>query len=163
MSSRAAKRLLQELELGRVAPAGEVAVDLELAGTAESKEPQPVLLLTDDALYAKGASGWSRLPLARVGAVRITADVTGMVTRYSVDDDNGDRWLDRAVPMAHASFRARMQEIAARLEGRTAPAQPPLVISLAATASRASAASLVTASSLASSLRNRPVRAVRVA
>jgi hypothetical protein len=163
MSSRQARRVLQELELGRVAPAGEVAVDLEVAGTAECKDPQPVLLLTDEALYARGTSGWSRLALSRVGAVRITADVTGMVTRYSVDDDNGASWDGRALKMSRGSCSARMQELDARVEGRAAPAVLTGPVLLATTASRASAASLVSVSSLASALRSRPVTAVRVA
>jgi hypothetical protein len=169
MSSRKARRLLQELELGRVAPAGEVAVDVEVAGTSEAHDPQPVLLLTDEAIYAAGSSGWRRLPLSRVGAVQVGTDVTGMLTRYCVADDSGAPWLDRAVPMAHASFRARMQELAARLQGERA--RPSLVVlpspvelaGVASTASRASAASLVSVSSLASALRARPAREVRIA
>lgn len=112
--------VLHHLERHRLAPRGEVALDLEAAATVGAADPVPVLLLTDAALYAyrSGAGTWDRLPLARLGRVTITVDPSGILTRYQVVEDTGAAWLDLAVAFARPSFRQRLRRAATRLTER---------------------------------------------
>lgn len=108
--------LLHHLERARVAPRGERPLELELWTSMTDTEPAPVLLLTDGALYClRGAAGgWERLPLDRLGAVRVSVDPTGILTRYEVDDDSGLPWLNLAVAFGRSSFRTRLQALVER-------------------------------------------------
>ena len=107
--------LLRRLESKQVAPKGERALDMEQASARDCDTPEPVLLLTNAALYARAAAAgdWSRLPLRRMGGVRITSDPSGILTRYNVTDTEGRVAVDLALPLARASFRERLQELGA--------------------------------------------------
>lgn len=111
MTTKHATQVLRRLEQRHVAPRGEHAIDLEQAAVAGGVDPEPVLLLTDAALYARTASAkdWSRLPLDRIRRVSVSTDPSGMVTRYRVEDDADHVRCDLALPLARASFRERMQ------------------------------------------------------
>ena len=165
-----AKSLLRQLEKHCVAPTGERVVDVERATTPGHESPEPVLLLTDAALYANRADGhsWARLPLDRVAGVSVSTDPSGMLTRYRVMDASGHLWFDLALPMARSSFRARMEELQSRRAGaptamtsRVLPTRTATTLaSLASARAMAAAASMVSAASAASVT---PVRSIRVA
>jgi hypothetical protein len=124
VAKKTASTLLRQLENKQVAPKGECVVDVEHAATADSDAPEPVLLLTNAALYARAASArdWARLPIHRIGAVQVSSDRTGMLTRYSVVDDAGQVQVDVALPLARDSFRECMESLAERAASAPLPA-----------------------------------------
>jgi hypothetical protein len=144
--------LLRDLQRRRVAPHGEVVVDLERTADLGDASPAPVLLLTDAALYAAraGTKEWSRLPFERIRRITVHTDPTGMLTRYAIEDDAEQLWFAAALPLARPSFRERMHELAARLPSLRRPAAAPAAAVMSAT-SLARLASLATARSMASS------------
>lgn len=113
MDQQNATTVLRTLEQRHVAPMGEQALDVEQAAARGAASPEPVLLLTNAALYARAASAkdWSRLPLDRIRKVNVSQDPSGMLTRYRVEDDGGEVRYDVALPMARASFRDRMARL----------------------------------------------------
>jgi hypothetical protein len=145
---KSATTLLRRLVQQRIAPKGEHVVDVERATPPGAAGPEPVLLLTDRALYAMGKAGssWTRLPLAKVHTVSVSTDPTGMLTRYRVFDDEGTLWFDLALPMARSTFRERMEQVASRRSGTARPATFSSA-ALASLASTASFASLVSPAS----------------
>jgi hypothetical protein len=115
MDKQNAVSVLRRLEQRHVAPKGEQALDVERAASPGETTPEPVLLLTNAALYARAhAQSWTRLPLNRIKKVTVNTDATGMLTRYGVEDDGGQVHVDLALPMACVSFRERMRELAER-------------------------------------------------
>ena len=170
MDTNSASSLLRRLEHDHVAPKGEVAVDLERAAALGGPAPEPVLLLTDAALYANRTDGkrWERLTLDRVQEIFVSMDPSGMLTRYRVMDAGGQLWFDLALPMARSSFRARMEELQLRRAGaptemtsRVLPTRTATALaSLASARAMAAAASMVSAASAATVT---PVRSIRVA
>ena len=105
--------LLRQLERHHVAPSGEHALDLEQAADLGLETPEPVMLLTNAALYARAAaSSWTRVPLSRIRRVTVATDPSGMLTRYTVDGETGETVVDVALPMARSSFKERMKELA---------------------------------------------------
>jgi len=128
-----ASTLLRQLEHRHVAPKGERAVDVELAAAPGADSPEPVLLLTNAALYARAATAkdWSRLPINRIDTVRVSSDCSGMLTRYSVVDHDGLVQVDMALPMARESFRERMESLAVRTAQPPSPA-PTVTVARAA-------------------------------
>ena len=157
MGTSRASETLRALERSGTAPAGEIAVAVERGAVADAPQPEPVLLLTSRALYARRDAGWARLPLDRVSSVSVDTDPSGMLTRYRVVDGRGDVFAAVAVPRVTGTFRARLQELAAGAR----PTAPAAVVR-ASVASRASAASLASAAALAG-LRAQQGRTVRVA
>jgi hypothetical protein len=165
--------LLRDLQKRRVAPHGEAAVDVERSPDLGDDAPEPVLLLTDAALYAAraGSKAWSRLPFERIRSIRVHTDPTGILTRYVIEDDAEQLWFAAALPLARPSFRERMHELAARLPSlrRAAPAVPAAAVmsphSLARLASLASARSMVSSAAMVSAASITPVaaRTTRVA
>jgi hypothetical protein len=105
--------LLRHLEQHHVAPRGEHALDLEQSADLGHDRPEPVLLLTNAALYARAAArSWTRVPLTRIRKIEVSTDPSGMLTRYRVDGEAGETVVDVALPMARSSFKVRMQELA---------------------------------------------------
>ena len=105
--------LLRHLERHHVAPSGEHALDVEQAADLGLETPEPVMLLTNAALYARAAaSSWTRVPLSRIRRVTVATDPSGMLTRYTVDGETGERVVDVALPMARSSFKERMKQLA---------------------------------------------------
>lgn len=145
--------LLRDLQRRRVAPHGEAAVDVERTADLGDAAPEPVLLLTDAALYAvrAGSKQWSRLPFDRIRRITVHTDPTGILTRYAIEDESEQLWFAAALPLARPSFRERMHELAARLPHlrRQAPAIPATAVMSATSLARL--ASLATARSMASS------------
>lgn len=154
--------LLRDLQRRRVAPHGEAAVDIERAADLGDAAPEPVLLLTDAALYAAraGSKQWARLPFERIRRITVHTDPSGILTRYAIEDDAEQLWFAAALPLARPSFRERMHELAARLPSlrRATPAVPTAAVmsphslarlaSLASARSMASSAAMVSASSV---------------
>jgi hypothetical protein len=155
-----ASTLLRQLEQDRVAPRGELVVDLERAAFLGAAVPAPVLLLTDAALYASRANvkRWERLSRENIQRITVSTDPSGMLTRYQVVDAGGALWFDLALPMARASFRARMEELQALRSSTTRQA-----VALAALASLATARTMASAASMVSAASVTPVTTVRVA
>ena len=105
--------LLRHLERHHVAPSGEHALDVEQAADLGLETPEPVMLLTNAALYARAAaSSWTRVPLSRIRRVTVATDPSGMLTRYTVAGETGETVVDVALPMARTSFKERMKELA---------------------------------------------------
>jgi hypothetical protein len=105
--------LLRHLERHHVAPSGEHALDLEQAADLGLETPEPVMLLTNAALYARAAAAsWTRVPLSRIRRVTVATDPSGMLTRYTVAGETGETVVDVALPMARSSFKERMKELA---------------------------------------------------
>jgi hypothetical protein len=105
--------LLRHLEEHHVAPSGEHALDLEQAADLGLETPEPVMLLTNAALYARAAArSWTRVPLSRIQRVTVATDPSGMLTRYTVAGETGETVVDVALPMARSSFKERMKELA---------------------------------------------------
>jgi hypothetical protein len=67
------------------------------------------------------------LPIHRIGAVQVSSDRTGMLTRYSVVDDAGQVQVDVALPLARDSFRECMESLGERAASATMAAAPPTV------------------------------------
>ena len=114
--------LLRHLEEHHVAPSGEHALDLEQAADLGLETPEPVMLLTNAALYARAAArSWTRVPLSRIQRVTVATDPSGMLTRYTVAGETGETVVDVALPMARswAVFLSRIQRIAV-FGGKTA-------------------------------------------
>jgi len=130
MQTRTADVLLKQLQNRHVAPKGERVVDVERAAAPGSDSPEPVLLLTNAALYARAASArdWARLPIHRIRQVEVSSDYSGMLTRYSVVDERGEVCVDVALPMATGSFRERMESLADRQSREPAP-RPTVTVS----------------------------------
>ena len=105
--------LLRHLERHHVAPSGEHALDLEQAADLGLETPEPVMLLTNAALYARAAArSWTRVPLSRIRQVTVATDPSGMLTRYTVAGETGETVVDVALPMARSSFKERMRQLA---------------------------------------------------
>lgn len=105
--------LLRHLERHHVAPSGEHILDVEQAADLGLETPEPVMLLTNAALYARAAaSSWTRVPLSRIRRVTVATDPSGMLTRYTVAGETGETVVDVALPMARSSFKERMKELA---------------------------------------------------
>jgi hypothetical protein len=165
--------LLRDLQRRRVAPHGEAAVDVERSPELGDATPEPVLLLTDAAIYAAraGSKEWSRLPFERIRSISVQTDPSGILTRYAIEDDDEQLWFASALPLARPSFRERMHELAARLPHlrRAAPAVPAAAVmsahSIVRLASLASARSMASSAAMVSAASVTPVaaRATRVA
>lgn len=161
--------LLRDLQKRRVAPHGEAAVDVERSPDLGDDSPEPVLLLTDAALYAAraGSKQWTRLPFDKIRRITVHTDPSGILTRYAIEDEDEQLWFAAALPLARPSFRDRMHELAARLPHlrRATPAPAATPVSLARLAALASARSMASSAAMVSASSIVPVtgRETRVA